>query len=186
MGKSFIKFGLFLVLALGVLISGCKKDDDDKDTKGYNFTPPTSWTHETVAGGIETYTGPADGGFYPKISIVTEIFSGKLTEYVDANINSLKIVFDIELVSRAAFQSNGGLSGERLVYLATVGGFNIRYVTHLFSPKRGNNTYVVISGSGLASWDNKYDATFDTAANGSGQFITFNDKGCYDSDKSGF
>ena len=55
MEKSFIKFTLFLTLAVGILFSGCQKDEDNKDTKGYNFTPPTSWSHGTAAGGVETF-----------------------------------------------------------------------------------------------------------------------------------
>ena len=164
--KSLMSRGyfLFVLLAFGVLNSGCKKDDNDKDTKEYYFTPPTSWKQGTAAGGIETFTGPNDESFSPNMSIFTEPFNGTLTAYVDANISTLNVIYSIDLSSRTAFQTNSGLSGERLVYLLKISGINLRYVAYLFSPKSGSKTYVVISGAGLASWNNKYDATFDAAA----------------------
>ena len=160
---NFFRMVFFVLLLLGVL-SGCKKDEENTSSNGYSFTPPSSWTVGTAAGGIETFTGPADGAFSPNMNIVTENFNGALKEYVDANISSLNTVFNGELVSRVAFQSNSGLSGEKLIYLTSVSGINLRYIFYFFSPKSGRKTYVVITGTGLASYDTKYDTMFDTAA----------------------
>ena len=161
---NFFRVIFFCASISGLLLfSGCNKDDEET-SKGYNFTPPSSWTAGTAAGGIETFTGTADGGFNPNMNIVTENFNGTLKEYVDGNINSLNTSFDGELVSRASFQTNGGLSGEKLVYLVTYNGINLRFFFYIFPPKSGSKTYVIITSTGLASYNTKYDATFDAAA----------------------
>jgi hypothetical protein len=152
-------------LAVVILFSGCEKDDEDtKTNKGYSFTPPSSWVAGEAAGGIETFTGPADGNFRPNMNIVTETFDGTLSKYVDANINGLTLMFGVTSPGRSPFQTSSGLSGEKLVYSATVGGNNLRYVQYCVSPKSGSKTYAVITGAGLASYNNKYDASFETAA----------------------
>ena len=163
--RNFFKKAILALLVASIFsVSSCDKDDN-KDDGTYHFIPPSSWTEGTAVSGIPTYTGPVDGTFSPNINIVTESFNEALKEYVDASIASLPLFLsNFNLISRTSFQTNSGLSGEKIVHSSTVGGMNIRQIQYIFPPKSGSKIYVVITASGLLTWDNKYDATFDTAA----------------------
>jgi len=162
---NFFIMAFFALLTVGVIFSGCKKDDDDKDTNnGYNFTPPTSWTKQTLAGGIEKFTGPVDGFANPSINIVTETFDGTLEQYTNANIAQLTALFSITLVSQDAFQTTSGISGKKVVYTFTLSGTGNRQIQYYLSPKGGSKIYAIITCGGLTSYGTKYDTQFETAA----------------------
>ena len=151
----------------------------------YSFTPPTSWTVGTVGtvrtvrtfgtvrtvgtalGEIVTFTGPVDGGFSPNMNIATEQFDETLEAYTDLYVNYIltTLFSDAKVISQSEeFQTNGSLKGKKIVYTLRVSGVNYRLVQYYISPKVSSNVFAVISGAGLATWGDKYDAMFDTAA----------------------
>ncbi len=149
---------LCLACALGVWAAVGSRHVEK--TGGYSFCAPKGWRFRDLPGFKYQYAiGPEADGFSPNINVIDEKYGGTLKSYVDANVATLKKIFTaFTLVKREAFQTTGGVKGERVVTTAKQGKVAVRQTYYFFPAAK--KRFLVVSCTALAKHGETLDPVF--------------------------
>jgi hypothetical protein len=160
---------LKLIAALGCVVvavlTGCGKSGSLKHGSlyekegGFSYDPPAGWQIVEFPGyKYRISRGPTQNDFAPNINVVDEKFSGPLSAYVDANVETLQKLFkNLTILQRESFTTTSGSAGFKLVTKNEPFGQTLRQTFYFFA--NGNRKYVVTC-SALAEGGETLDAIF--------------------------
>ena len=114
----------------------------------FSVCPPANW-HILEFPGLKyhVYMTEPINGFSPHFLFIAEQFTGDLPQYVEANIQNMKLVYpDIQYLKNESFTTNNGARGTKLAILNPNSGNPIRQFLYIFS--RGSIYYVITCSVG--------------------------------------
>jgi hypothetical protein len=155
------------LIAMGTVAHAVEADNlgerhAEKDG-GFSLKPPKGWRVAELPGfKYSIIAGPAAKGFAPNINVVDEVFPGKLSEYVAANIKSLEKVFkDYKKVNDSTTRLDSGDTVPCMVITDTQGAILVRQTFYFVNGPKSKGTKLVVTCTCLAEDGDKWDATFE-------------------------
>lgn len=160
MKSSFIAV-CFLFCFTAYVVHAEVGDRHSEKAGSFSLQAPKGWKFREFPGmKYQIAFGPASNSFSPNINVVDEAYDAPLKGYVDANLNTLKKMFEqFTLIKRDAFVTTRGMKGERLV-VTSLQQKNLLRQTFYFLPGV-NGKYFVVTCSALAAGGEALDSVFE-------------------------
>jgi len=127
----------------------------------FSFCPPLKWeVMEWPGYKYKVVIGPIEGKFAANITFADETYNGSLQNYVNYNLSQMGIyVQNYKLLNHNTFNTNSGITGERIIYNGTQGDFFLRAICYIFPIL--DNKYLCITCLVLDNVSTKYISLFD-------------------------
>lgn len=157
--KKILLFTLILSLVAIPAIAG-EPEWLIENEGGFMYRIPEGWVIKPVPGLKYRFAfGPTRSAFTPNINVVDEVFDGELSTYVDANLDTMKRIFqNFTVVVREPFYTTDGQIGVRLVIKNRQNNVDLKQTFYFF--KAIGSRYFVATCTDLASNGDALDSTF--------------------------
>jgi hypothetical protein len=132
-------------------------------TGRFSYVPVPGWQIQEIPGlQFKVLMGPVEPGFACNMNFIPENAPLDIAAYTDANINTLKAMFqDFRLLGKQEFNTNGGLQGFKITHENRQGNLRLRQYQYFFG---NGNSKIVITGTVPVNSGQRYDAMLDACA----------------------
>jgi hypothetical protein len=151
---------LFAVLFIQNINSQNLGDLYTERNAGFTMSMPKGWQAMDASQKYLVVIGQTEDGFTPNITFVDEEYSGSISEYIDAAISILGMVYaDFRVLNRANFTTESGLQGGYITLQGRLNDISVRQRLYVFPNRRRTEVMVITGTSPL--YGEKYDAIFN-------------------------